>query len=536
MTLVEAYAYNAQHRIDEVASNGFLQHAEYNNSGLLSNTTIQFGNTDRVTQQYTYGSMTELSEYGVSYGAKANIYKYEYDSRGNITQITIDSTTSYDEKIIKYTYDTANQLIQEENELTNRAWIMTYDDAGNMTRREEYLYVNGELGRLLSTQTFTYGKNGWGDVLTGINGTTVASDAIGNITNDGTWTFTWKNGRQLAAMENDSERWDFSYDASGMRTQRSNGNTTYKYTYEGTTLTQMTVGSNTLIFAYGVNGHPMGVKYNGTSYYYVTNAFGDVLAIVDNSGNELVAYRYDAWGNILSTTGSMASTLGTYNPLRYRGYVYDQETGLYYLQSRYYNPAICRFISADSISSLGAGGTAQSYNLFAYCGNNPVSYRRSTVSNGVYKYISSSDSAYSNPSQTGGATIIAIEDVNELLYEFSVSLGANGSQYPEVYAFKALEIFSMAVDINNAFDESLIEDHSMLQLTANVGLTLGKNIVAYNVSNSVTATVSTLTAAKLGAIGSLAGPVGILVGVFAGFIIGYTIDECGEIIIEFIIG
>ena len=374
VTLVEAYAYNAQHRIDEVASNGFLQHAEYNNSGLLSNTTIQFGNTDRVTQQYTYGSMTELSEYGVSYGAKANIYKYEYDSRGNITQITIHSTTSYDEKIIKYTYDTANQLIREDNELTNRAWIMTYDDAGNMTRREEYLYVNGELGRLLSTQTFTYGKNGWGDVLTGINGTTVASDAIGNITNDGTWTFTWKNGRQLAAMENDSERWDFSYDASGMRTQRSNGNTTYKYTYEGTTLTQMTVGSNTLIFAYGVNGHPMGVKYNGTSYYYVTNAFGDVLAILDDEGAEVVAYSYDAWGNILSTSGSMASTLGAYNPLRYRSYVFDQETGLYYLQSRYYNPAICRFISADSISYLGADGTPVSYNLFAYCNNNPVMY------------------------------------------------------------------------------------------------------------------------------------------------------------------
>ena len=198
------------------------------------------------------------------------------------------------------------------------------------------------------------------------------SDEIGNITNDGTWTYTWKNGRQLAAMENDSERWDFSYDASGMRTQRSNGNTTYKYTYEGTTLTQMTVGSNTLIFAYGSNGHPMGVRYNGTDYNYVTNAFGDVLAIVDNSGNELVTYTYDAWGNILSTGGSMATTLGAHNPLRYRGYVYDQETGLYYLQSRYYNPNICRFISADSFVSTGQG--VLGYNMFVYCNNNPVNY------------------------------------------------------------------------------------------------------------------------------------------------------------------
>ena len=118
----------------------------------------------------------------------------------------------------------------------------------------------------------------------------------------------------------------------------------------------------------------MAVKYNGTYYYYATNAFGDVVAIADGAGNEVVTYTYDAWGNILSTGGTMASTLGAHNPFRYRGYVYDQETGLYYLQSRYYNPTIGRFISADSISYLGADGTPQSYNLFAYCKNNPVMY------------------------------------------------------------------------------------------------------------------------------------------------------------------
>ena len=84
----------------------------------------------------------------------------------------------------------------------------------------------------------------------------------------------------------------------------------------------------------------------------------------------VVEYTYDAWGRLLSTTGSMANTLGLHNPLRYRGYVYDRETGLYYLQSRYYNPEWGRFINADNYPSTGQGLLGN--NMFAYCNNNPV--------------------------------------------------------------------------------------------------------------------------------------------------------------------
>ena len=142
------------------------------------------------------------------------------------------------------------------------------------------------------------GKNGWGDVLAGITTgnvtTNIATDSLGNITNDGTWTYTWKNGRQLASMENDIEEWDFSYDASGMRTARTDGIVTYNYTYEGTQLVQMTYAGYALIFTYGINGHPMSVKYNGVDYYYMTNALGDVIGILDGNGNEVVTYIYDA--------------------------------------------------------------------------------------------------------------------------------------------------------------------------------------------------------------------------------------------------
>ena len=209
-----------------------------------------------------------------------------------------------------------------------------------------------------------------------------------------------------------------------MRTQRSNGSTTYTYTYDGGKLTQMKMGSSTMRFTYGINGHPVSLNYDGIVYYYVTNAQGDVVAILNSSGVEVVSYVYDAWGNHISISGSMAGALGIYNPLRYRGYVYDQETGLYYLQSRYYNPDICRFISADSISYLGADGTPVSYNLFVYCGNNPtmkVFYTILATSIVVHPNVNNPNHTTTNPNATNN-----FMDVDGALELFSAFAGPIG--------------------------------------------------------------------------------------------------------------
>ena len=208
-------------------------------------------------------------------------------------------------------------------------------------------------------------------MLTGYDGKTITYDTIGNPLSDGTWTYTWEHGRELASMSDGSTTWSYEYNADGLWTKRTNGSTTYSYIYNGSSLSRMTVGSNTLYFAYDATGTPMSVTYNGTNYYYVTNIQGDITAILNTSGTAVVQYTYDAWGNILTTTGSMASTLGETNPLRYRGYVYDRETRLYYLQSRYYDPTIGRFLNADNYPTTGQGLTGN--NMFAYCGNNPVS-------------------------------------------------------------------------------------------------------------------------------------------------------------------
>ena len=103
-------------------------------------------------------------------------------------------------------------------------------------------------------------------------------------------------------------------------------------------------------------------------YFYVRNAQNDIIALIDENGTEVVRYEYDAWGNPISTTGTLAGTIGKRNPFRYRGYYWDEETGMYYLESRYYDPEIRRFISADNVVITSLAGT----NLYMYCGNNPV--------------------------------------------------------------------------------------------------------------------------------------------------------------------
>ena len=147
----------------------------------------------------------------------------------------------------------------------------------------------------------------------------------------------------------------------------------YDYVYNGSSLSYLTVTSTNfgaesvteeLYFGNGT------VTYGDDVYYYVTNLQGDVVAIIDADGNVKVEYTYDAWGKILSISGPMADTLGAVNPLTYRGYVYDTETDLYYLESRYYDPAVGRFINADALVSTGQGFVGN--NMFAYCLNDPV--------------------------------------------------------------------------------------------------------------------------------------------------------------------
>ena len=153
---------------------------------------------------------------------------------------------------------------------------------------------------------------------------------------------------------------------AGIRDSKTVDGVEYNYlTLDGKVVRQ-TWGSNVLDIIYDNSGLPYALKYNGGYYIYVLNQQGDVIRIVNSTGATVAEYRYDAWGNVIYSSGSMAAI----NPLRYRGYYYDAETGFYYLQSRYYDPSIGRFINADTLASTGQGFLG--YNMFAYCNNNPV--------------------------------------------------------------------------------------------------------------------------------------------------------------------
>ena len=164
-------------------------------------------------------------------------------------------------------------------------------------------------------------------------GFTFTYDAIGNPTSyyNGTrWNLSWANGRSLATASDGTNSLSFAYDAGGLRTSKTVNGTTYRYYYAGGKLMRMTWGANTIDFFYDASGLPYAMKYNGTVYYYVTNLQGDVMRIVNASGTVVASYDYDPYGKVISATGTLANI----NPLRYRGYVYDQETGFYYLQEQ----------------------------------------------------------------------------------------------------------------------------------------------------------------------------------------------------------
>ena len=276
-----------------------------------------------------------------------------------------------------YVYDSANQLVRENNPETNTTTAWTYDNAGNILIRQEYTFtLVDDLSTVIPTTTISYGysDSNWGDLLTEYDGQTITYDQIGNPLTDGTWTYSWKHGRELASMTDGSTTWNYTYNADGLRTKRTNGEDTYDYVYLDGQLVKLTVNDSgneiVMYFAYDADGTPLSVNYQGTTYYYATNLQGDVVAIVNQSGNELVSYTYDAWGKPYPSEGSGANTLGKYNPLRYRGYVYDTETGLYYLQSRYYDPEMGRFINADAYATTGQGLVGN--NMYAYCNNNSV--------------------------------------------------------------------------------------------------------------------------------------------------------------------
>ncbi len=334
-------------------------------------------------ERHTTSLVSQITFSGNNSGTADVVYSYTYDNLGNITAVYKNGVLAE-----SYEYDSLGQLIREDNVAEDYTVLYVYDKAGNIASKEQFVYSTAPTWHMEALSgtgaltSYTYGNSSWGDLLTNFNGTAINYDAIGNPTKWRNATnLTWE-GRELQGITLSGADWlTYSYNSSGIRTKKVFFNniestfTTHSYTLDGSTIIRESVTgptAYTLDYLYDASGRVQGFIYNNSYYYFQKNLQGDVVRILDSLGEVVTEYTYDAWGNVLTVTGSLASTVGRYNPFRYRSYYYDTETGFYYLQSRYYDPTVGRFLNADHPELIGANGGVQGYNLFAYCNNNPV--------------------------------------------------------------------------------------------------------------------------------------------------------------------
>ena len=357
-TTTLAYTYNS--------SNGFIS-------------SLTYGGTADIAVNYTYNGVNQLGNksaggvYNKGYEySKFSVVENRNSSKNLVSKLTYSGKLS---DTWSYTYDSNGRIASESHGYTN---TYGYDGQGQLTSAKvngtQYSYTYDTAGNITgktigsTSYNYEYNNPKWLDQLTGYNGGSITYDNCGNPLTyyDGS-SFTWTQGRRLSGYTNGSTSIEFAYNMAGVRSSKTVGSTTYNYTTLSGLVTRQTWGSNSIDFLYDENNQPFAMKYNGTWYYYVLNVQGDVVKLIKADGTVAASYTYDPWGKILTSTGDLANI----NPLRYRGYYYDTETGLYYLQSRYYDPEIGRFINADAYATTNTTGIINT-NMFVYCVNDPI--------------------------------------------------------------------------------------------------------------------------------------------------------------------
>ena len=370
----------------------------------LPTSMVDYGYETDSTTKETSNRVSSYMFWARSPDSGMNSYQYTlnytYDANGNITEIKKNSTPQ-----VTYEYDSLGQLVREYNHETQLATVFVYDKSGNVTDRYTFTGFTAEvpISHLMACYpygcideaSYTYGSSGWGDLLTNYNGTSITYDASGNPLN---WkdasNLYWKGGRlTLVSLEGtNANEVSFSYNSAGIRTKKhfagGAGMVPYYtdvYTVDGSRILsevrtddQLYTVVRTLYYIYDASGSVIGMEYNGAKYWYDKNLQGDIVGIRNSTGTLVAQYVYDAWGKILQVTdkdgndvSGNSDHIANINPFRYRGYYYDVETGWYYLNARYYDPAVGRFLSPDGqINNVGSDLLGA--NLFAYCGNNPV--------------------------------------------------------------------------------------------------------------------------------------------------------------------
>ena len=382
---LHTYAYNTKHQITiDIGSyiglkNGSsLERRElfvYDTLGRIKETRLTDGGKNVCNNQYKYLQNDDctfdlVTSHKVIIPNKETVEtQYTYDEENQI------STIQKGNQKTRYQYDGLNRLIREDNEELNQTITYQYDEGGNLKFVRKYAYtLNEDLSNPLEEKKFTYSSK-WKDQLVKVDNEVITYDTMGRMNKIGNDVLSWNGKGQLTSYKDTS----FTYDVRNLR--RTKGNLTYYYDDKGHILgekgTKSINGVNQeieIIYTYNMD-KITGFVYNGVGYFYLRNIQGDILSIYKSEDSSLVAsYQYDAWGN-QTVTNYGEENIGNINPIRYRGYYYDEETGLYYLNSRYYDPRLRRFISPDTLSILDETmSEINGLNLYMYCKDNPVMY------------------------------------------------------------------------------------------------------------------------------------------------------------------
>lgn len=358
----------------------------YNNSTLnkISFNNLEFNYTydvlDRLKQMNINNNFNIKYEYFTNGNRTSSViksisnnedyYTFKYNKMNNLTHIYHNNVLEY-----KYNYNKYNELIREYDKNQNKITTYSYDNLGNILSKKIY---NINTLELIKKIKYDYQNNFWEDQLTKFDNNIITYDSIGNpLTIGENIELTWKNGRELSTYDDINLSVKYKYNHDGLRISKEINGIETKYYLEGNSIVFEIKGNDVLYFMRDLSNNLLGFIYNGEEYYYIKNINDDIIGILDKNYNIVARYEYDSWGNIKSIKNEIAQDISevadhiaNINPFRYRSYYYDRETGLYYLNSRYYNPSWGRFISPDN--KLNSNQDILSYNMYIYCSNNPV--------------------------------------------------------------------------------------------------------------------------------------------------------------------
>ncbi|WP_177214770.1 RHS repeat-associated core domain-containing protein [Anaeromicropila populeti] len=318
-----------------------------------------------------YDNLVEAIQPDVTVNGTDLLYKYDLNHNKVQEEYKLKNSGDIFEvqeggKSIFYTYDAERQLTRVDNVNLGISYLYSYDAIGNLVKKETYEYTKGNLTKLLNCNNIYFDDNK-PDRMIQFNSNTFLYDSMGNPTKYFDWSMQWTKGRQLVELKDSQNSIQYHYDDVNRVSKTVNGvETDFRYT--NSKVSYQSDGTDTLEFQIDTKYNYTGFLLNKKVYIYVKNLLGDIVAIENEEGTVVCTYQYDAWGNVIQITGDMR--IGQLNPIRYRSYYFDSETGFYYLGSRYYNPETCRFLNADEYCLC----IDNNKNMYQYCENNPMYY------------------------------------------------------------------------------------------------------------------------------------------------------------------